>query len=166
MSSVPGHDNLSGLTVATFLRSFLLGVIFALVPLPVYPAPSGHHPGLAEIGKLLAASGTVLVLTCVGDNGGFHYKKSLREMLRSRRPLPMFFIIMASPLMILEFSPYGMTSGSTASPGFNLRWLLDAKCVGHFSRIPHVCGHLNFIKPKQLMESSTYDRNPRHPGRK
>ncbi len=128
------NDNLSGLTVAASLAQFLVGrdlrysYRFLFIP--------GTIGAITWLARNREAAGRVrhgMVLTCVGDNGGFHYKKSRQ---------------------ILEFSPYGYDERQYCSPGFNLPvGCLMRSVWGTFPEYHTSADNLNFIKPKQLMES-------------
>ena len=79
-----------------------------------------------------------LVLTGIGDAGGFHYKKSRRGNAEIDQAMAHVLRYCGEPSEILEFSPYGYDERQYCSPGFNLPvGCSDAKCLGNISGISH-----------------------------
>ena len=71
------NDNLSGLTVATFLAKLLSGRDLRYSYRFVFiPGTIGAITWLARNREAVGRIRHGLVLTCIGDAGGFHYKKS------------------------------------------------------------------------------------------
>ena len=60
------------------------------------------------------------MLTCIGDAGGFHYKKSRRGNAEIDRAAAHVLRHCGESAEILEFSPYGYDERQYCSPGFNL----------------------------------------------
>lgn len=149
------NDGLSGLTVATFLaRSlskrnlrysyrflFLPGTIGAITWL------ARHTDGARRIRH-------GLVLTCIGDPGGFHYKKSRRGNAEIDRATAHVLKHCGEPSEILEFSPYGYDERQYCSPGFNLAvGCLMRSVWGTFPEYHTSADNLEFVQPQQLAGS-------------
>ncbi len=150
------NDNLSGIAVAAFLAKFLL---------------DGRNPRLSY--RFLFAPGTIgaicwlasnrdtvcrirhgLVLTCIGDSGGFHYKKSRRGDAEIDRAAAHVLRHFGEPHEVLEFSPYGYDERQYCSPGFNLPvGCLMRSVWGEFPEYHTSADNLDFIRPVQLGRS-------------
>ena len=149
------NDNLSGVCTAVFLAKHLavqrlkFSYRFLFIP--------GTIGAITWLGR---NQGTVerikhgLVLTGVGDRGGFTYKKSRRGNAEIDRTASHVLRQSADNYFIEEFSPYGYDERQYCSPGFDLP-------VGRFSRTPygkypeyHTSGdNLDFIRVESLSES-------------
>jgi aminopeptidase-like protein len=115
------NDNLSGIVVAVALALHALqqspaplGLRFLFLP-----ATIGAIAWLARNEDVLPRVTHGLVLTCIGDTGPFHYKKS-------RSPSKIDAIV-AHALQhslhqyeVIDFSPYGYDERQYGSPGINL----------------------------------------------
>lgn len=115
------NDNLSGLAVAAALgRHYLqsprkrLGLRILFVP-----ATIGSITWLARNEDRLGNIRHGLVLTCIGDDGPFHYKKS-RNGAAIDRAVEHALSHSSRPYSILEFDPYGYDERQYCSPGINL----------------------------------------------
>jgi aminopeptidase-like protein len=149
------NDNLSGLSVATFLAQFLAGrdlrysYRFLFIP--------GTIGAITWLARNREAAGRVrhgLVLTCLGDNGGFHYKKSRQGSAEIDRVAAQVLQHHYPSAEILEFSPYGYDERQYCSPGFNLPvGCLMRSVWGTFPEYHTSADDLNFIRPEQLLES-------------
>lgn len=149
------NDNLSGVTVATFLAKHL-----AQVPLRYsyrflfIPGTIGSITWLSLNEDRARAIAHGLVLTCIGDRGNFTYKKSRRG--NAEIDLAMGHILRHSgrDYATVEFSPYGYDERQYCSPGFNL-------AVGCLMRSPHgefaeyhtSADNLDFVDPAALADS-------------
>ena len=108
------------MTVATFLAEFLSGQDLRYSYRFLFiPGTIGAITWLARNRETVERIRHGLVLTGIGDAGGFHYKKSRRGMPRSTgggacSQAP------GRASEILEFSPYGYDERQYCSPGFNL----------------------------------------------
>jgi aminopeptidase-like protein len=146
------NDNLSGLTVATAMAESLLGRKLR------YSYRFLFIPGTIGAITWLARNNTVtkrirhgLVLTCVGDAGGFHYKKSRRGNSEIDRAFEHVLRHSGEPAEILEFSPYGYDERQYCSPGFNLPvGCLMRSTWGTFPEYHTSADNLDFIHPGQL----------------
>jgi aminopeptidase-like protein len=149
------NDNLSGISVATFLAAelaraprrysyrflFIPGTIGAITWL------SRNHENVDRVRH-------GLVLTCVGDSGSFHYKKSRRGNAEIDRALIQILRDRNSPFEVLEFSPYGYDERQFCSPGFNLPvGCLMRSVWGQFPEYHTSADDLTFVTPEALAES-------------
>jgi aminopeptidase-like protein len=149
------NDNLSGLAVAAFLAQFLAGrdlrysYRFLFIP--------GTIGAITWLARNRQAAGRVrhgLVLTCIGDTGGFHYKKSRQGNAEIDRVAAHVLHHHCQSGEILEFSPYGYDERQYCSPGFNLPvGCLMRSVWGSFPEYHTAADDLNFIQPAQLAES-------------
>jgi len=149
------NDNLSGLAVATFLAEQLSGrdlrysYRFLFIP--------GTIGAIAWLAQNRATAGRIkhgLVLTCIGDAGGFHYKKSRRGNAEIDRAAACVLRHCGEPSEILDFSPYGYDERQYCSPGFNLPvGCLMRSVWGTFPEYHTSADNLDFIKPEKLARS-------------
>ena len=94
------------------------------------------------------------MLTCVGDKGGFHYKKSRRGNAEIDRATAHVLKHHSESPGILEFSPYGYDERQYCSPGFNLAvGCLMRSVWGSFPEYHTSADNLDFIEPMQLAGS-------------
>ena len=146
------NDNLSGLVVATALAQLLSGkdlhysYRFLFVPGTIgrdYVA----GPNQVSTGRIRHG----LVLTCLGDSGPFHYKKSRRGNSEIDRVAAHVLSHLTETSEILEFSPYGYDERQYCSPGFNLPvGCLMRSVWGTFPEYHTSADNLEFIKPQAL----------------
>lgn len=149
------NDNLSGLVVATFLARLLsqcqrrYSYRFLFIP--------GTIGAITWLAQNRDAAGRVrhgLVLTCLGDSGGFHYKKSRRGDAEIDRAAAHVLKHQGEPSEVLEFSPYGYDERQYCSPGFNLPVGCLMRTVwGAFPEYHTSADNLDFIRPAQLAGS-------------
>ncbi len=149
------NDNLSGITVATALAQFLSGKELRYSYRFVFlPGTIGAITWLARNRANTRHIRHGLVLTCLGDQGKFHYKKSRRgnseidriasHVLQHSRPAG----------EVMEFSPYGYDERQYCSPGFNLPvGCLMRSVWGTFPEYHTSADNLDFIQPQALAES-------------
>ena len=149
------NDNVSGLTIATFLAKSLSGrdlrysYRFLFVP-----ATIGAITWLARNREAAGRIRHGLVLTCLGDAGGFHYKKSRRGNAEIDRAAAHVLRHCGEPFDILEFSPYGNDERQFCSPGFNLPVGSLMRSVWEtFPEYHTSADNLDFIRPLQLAGS-------------
>jgi aminopeptidase-like protein len=149
------NDNLSGLVVATHLAQFLAGkelrysYRFLFIPGTIgaitWLARSRGKVGLIRHG---------LVLSGVGDRGGFHYKKSRRKAADIDRAAVHILKYCGEVAEVLEFSPYGYDERQYCSPGFNLPvGCLMRSVWGTFPEYHTSADNLDFIDAQQLARS-------------
>ena len=149
------NDNLSGLTVATYLAQFLSGrdlrysYRFLFIP--------GTIGAVTWLARNRAAADRIrhgLVLTCIGDKGRFHYKKSRRGNAEIDRAATHVLNHYSESPKFLEFSPYGYDERQYCSPGFNLAvGCLMRSMWGNFPEYHTSADNLAFIHPQQLAGS-------------
>jgi aminopeptidase-like protein len=149
------NDNLSGLAVATFLAQLLSGrklrysYRFLFIP--------GTIGSITWLARNREAAGQIrhgMVLTCIGDSGGFHYKKSRRGNAEIDRAATHVLRNCGEPAEVLEFSPYGYDERQYCSPGFNLPvGCLMRSVWGTFPEYHTSADNLGFIHSEKLAES-------------
>jgi aminopeptidase-like protein len=149
------NDNLSGLAVATFLAQSLIGRKLRYSYRFVFiPGTIGAIAWLARNQELVGRIRHGLVLTCLGDSGRFHYKKSRRGDAEIDRAVAHVLETHSQSPEILNFSPYGYDERQYCSPGFNLPvGCLMRSVWGSFPEYHTSADNLNFIKPLQLAGS-------------
>jgi len=150
------NDNLSGLTVATALarelteranRNYSYRFLFL-------PGTIGSITWLARNREAASRIRHGLVLTCIGNQAAFHYKKSRRGDAEIDRAVAHVLSHLTDAAEILEFSPYGYDERQYCSPGFNLAvGCLMRSVWGTFPEYHTSADNLNFIKPQCLAES-------------
>ena len=123
------NDNLSGIAVAVALarrlqaapRRYTYRFVFApgTIGAITWLARNQHRTGSIRHG---------LVLACLGDAGGFTYKRSRRGDAEIDRAVA--HVLGHTGGRLIDFVPYGYDERQYCSPGFNLP-------VGSFSRTPH-----------------------------
>jgi aminopeptidase-like protein len=123
------NDNLSGIAVAVALarrlqaapRRYTYRFVFApgTIGAITWLARNRHRTGSIRHG---------LVLACLGDAGGFTYKRSRRGDAEIDRAVA--HVLGHTGGRLIDFVPYGYDERQYCSPGFNLP-------VGSFSRTPH-----------------------------
>jgi len=149
------NDNLSGLAVATFLARFLsqrdLRYSYRLL---FIPGTIGAITWLARNRDTVGRIRHGLVLTCVGDPSGFHYKKSRQGNAEIDRAATHVLGHCGESFEIVEFSPYGYDERQYCSPGFNLPvGCLMRSVWGAFPEYHTSADNLEFIDPLQLSRS-------------
>lgn len=149
------NDNLSGITVSTALAEALAttdrrySYRFLFVPGTI-----GAIAWLARNPDVVARVRHGLVLTCIGDSGGFHYKKSRRGNAEVDRAVALMLRDRGESSEILEFSPYGYDERQYCSPGFNLPvGCLMRSVWDTFPEYHTSADNLSFITPDQLAGS-------------
>lgn len=149
------NDNLSGLTVATFLAQFLTGQDLRYSYRFLFlPGTIGAIAWLAQNREGANRIRHGLVLTCIGDAGGFHYKKSRLGNAEIDRAAAHVLLHSGETSEVLEFSPDGYDERQYCSPGFNLPvGCLMRSVWGKFPEYHTSADNLDFIRPEQLARS-------------
>jgi len=149
------NDNLSGLAVATFLAESLAGRDLRYSYRFVFiPGTIGAITWLAQNQEAAGRIRHGLVLTCVGDKGRFHYKKSRRGDAEIDRAAAHVLKHYSESPEILDFSPYGYDERQYCSPGFNLAvGCLMRSVWGSFPEYHTSADNLDFIQPLELAGS-------------
>jgi aminopeptidase-like protein len=146
------NDNLSGIAVAVFLAEYLsrlrLRYSYRFLFIP------GTIGAIAWLARNQQRAQTIrhgLVLTCVGDAGGFTYKKSRCGDAEIDRAAALVLKSSGGPYQIEEFVPYGYDERQYCSPGFNLPvGCLMRSPWGRFPEYHTSADNLEFIHPLQL----------------
>jgi aminopeptidase-like protein len=149
------NDNLSGMAVATYLAQFLAGRnLHYSYRFLFIPGTIGAITWLARNQATAERIRHGLVLTCIGDKGRFHYKKSRRGNAEIDRAVTHVLTHHTKSPEFLEFSPYGYDERQYCSPGFNLPvGCLMRSVWGTFPEYHTSADNLEFIHPAQLAES-------------
>jgi aminopeptidase-like protein len=149
------NDNLSGLTVATALAKLLSGRDLNYSYRFLFlPGTIGAITWLAQNRTSTARIRNGLVLTCIGDSGWFHYKKSRQGNAEIDRAAAHVLTHLERSGEILEFSPYGYDERQYCSPGFNLPvGCLMRSVWGSFPEYHTSADNLDFVQPQQLAGS-------------
>jgi aminopeptidase-like protein len=149
------NDNLSGITVATALAQHLSGRKLRYSYRFLFiPGTIGAITWLAQNHASAERIRHGLVLTCIGDAGSFHYKKSRRGTAEIDRTVACILRDRGEPFEILDFSPYGYDERQYCSPGFNLAvGCLMRSVWGTFPEYHSSADDLNFIRPGSLANS-------------
>ena len=149
------NDNISGIVLVTFLAKHLSKIS------PSYSYRFLLIPGtIGSITWLALNEANVdkikhgLVVTCVGDPGKSHYKKSRQGNAEIDKAVTYVLKNSGQDYEIMEFSPYGYDERQFCSPGFNLP-------VGCFMRSPHgtypqyhtSADNLELVQPQYLADS-------------
>lgn len=146
------NDNLSGIAVATWLARGLENLPrrysyrFLFIP--------GTIGSITWLSLNEQRAGNIrhgLVLTCVGDPGSFHYKKSRRGEAEIDRVMRQVLMHSGEGHELIEFSPYGYDERQYCSPGFDLPvGCLMRSVHGTFAEYHTSADNLNFITPGAL----------------
>ena len=149
------NDNLSGLAVASALAQLLSGKDLRYSYRFLFiPGTIGAITWLARNRENVSRIRHGLVLTCVGDAGGFHYKKSRRGNAEIDQAMAYALQHCGETSEILEFTPYGYDERQYCSPGFNLPvGCLMRSVWGTFPEYHTSADNLDFIHPDQLARS-------------
>jgi aminopeptidase-like protein len=149
------NDNLSGLSVGTSLAKLLSGKDLRYsYRLLFIPGTIGAITWLARNRETAGRIRHGLVLTGIGDAGGFHYKKSRRGDTEIDQAAAHVLHHQSESFEILEFSPYGYDERQYCSPGFNLAvGCLMRSVWGTFPEYHTSADNLDFIRPESLAGS-------------
>ena len=148
------NDNLSGITLATFLaRNVLSRTRRYSYRFLFIPGTIGSITWLALNEEKARNVKHGLVFAGIGDSGRFHYKKSRRGNTEIDRCV-IHVLKHNGDFGVEEFSPYGYDERQFCSPGFDLP-------VGCLMRTPHgryseyhtSADNLDFVRPEYLGES-------------
>ncbi|MDF5731625.1 MAG: DUF4910 domain-containing protein, partial [Rhizonema sp. PD38] len=149
------NDNLSGIALATFLAKYLSQISPSFSYRFIFiPGTIGSITWLAQNETHVDKIKHGLVLTCLGDTGKSHYKKSRRGDAEIDKAVIHVLKQSNQDYEIQEFSPYGYDERQFCSPGFNLP-------VGCFMRSPHgtytqyhtSADNLDLVQPQALADS-------------
>ncbi len=149
------NDNLSGIVVAASLARELAkqqtrySYRFLFIP--------GTIGAITWLARNRATAPRIkhgLVLTCVGDAGAFHYKKSRRGNADIDRAMSHVLGHGTCAFELREFTPYGYDERQFCSPGFNLPvGCLMRSVWGEFPQYHTSADDLTFVLPEALSGS-------------
>jgi aminopeptidase-like protein len=149
------NDNLSGIAVSTFLAEHLSKIEtrysyrFVFVPVTI-----GSIAWLSQNEQQLERIKHGLVLTLLGDESHFHYKRSRMGNAMIDKVVEQALTEKGTDFEIRDFSPYGYDERQYCSPGFNLPLgRLSRKPHGEFPEYHTSADNLDFVKPDRLEES-------------
>jgi aminopeptidase-like protein len=151
------NDNLAGIALTTFLAQYLSQLKLKYSYRFIFiPGTIGSITWLAQNEANVNKIKHGLVVTCIGDPGKSHYKKSRRGNAEIDKAAIHVLQRSGQEHVIQEFSPYGYDERQFCSPGFNLP-------VGCFMRSPHgtypqyhtSADNLDLVKPEYLADSLT-----------
>ncbi|MGD1918574.1 MAG: DUF4910 domain-containing protein [Pleurocapsa sp.] len=149
------NDNLSGISVVTFLAKHLrsLNLRYSYRFLFI-PGTIGSITWLALNEEKTANINHGLVVAGVGDAGKFNYKKSRRGDAEIDKVVIHVLQNSTAEYQINEFSPYGYDERQFCSPGFNLPvGSLTRTPFGQYPQYHTSADNLDFVKPDKLAES-------------
>lgn len=148
-------DNLSGLAVATFLARLLRGrSLHHSFRFLFIPGTIGAISWLALNRDAASRVRAGLVLTCVGDSAGFHYKRSRHGNAEIDRAVACVLRDAGGQHEMLDFSPVGYDERQYCSPGFNLPvGCLMRSVWGTFPEYHTSADDLTFIRPDAMAGS-------------
>jgi len=146
------NDNLSGIGVATFLAKWFLKVPRRYSYRFLFcPTTIGSITWLALHEKEVDRIKHGLILTSLGDPGGFTYKKTRRGGAEIDRCVINVIKHSEKPFEVYEFSPFGYDERQFCSPGFNLPFgCLMRTPNGKYPEYHTSADNLNFVTAKNL----------------
>lgn len=149
------NDNLSGIAVATFLAQKLSAMDLKYSYRFLFlPATIGAITWLHRNRDNLHRIKHGLVLSLLGDNEKFHYKKSRRGNAEIDRVIPRLLKNNGIPFVPMEFYPYGYDERQFCSPAFNLPvGRLTRSVHGRFPEYHSSADNLDFVSAESLSES-------------
>jgi aminopeptidase-like protein len=147
------NDNLSGLAVATFLAQSLAATEHRYSYRFLFiPGTIGSITWLSRNEDVVPRIKHGLVLACVGDPGGFSYKKSRRGTTEIDRAVLHLLQSSGDAYNVRDFSPYGYDERQYCSPGFNLPvGCLNRTQHGKFPEYHTSADNLSFVTPEALL---------------
>jgi aminopeptidase-like protein len=150
------NDNLSGISLATFLAQHLSQIQsrrYAYRFLFI-PGTIGSITWLALNEQNVNKIAHGLVVTGVGDAGKYTYKRSRRGDTDVDRAAIHVLQHSGSAYQVIDFFPYGYDERQYCSPGFNLAvGCFMRSSHGHYSEYHTSADNLSFVKPEYLGDS-------------
>lgn len=153
------NDNLSGIVLTTLLAKYLSQASLRYSHRFLFiPGTIGSITWLCLNEPKVSKIKHGLVVVCVGDSGGFTYKKTRQRNADIDKVVAHVLKHSNNEFEIIDFFPYGYDERQYCSPGFDLP-------VGCLMRTPHgqfpeyhtSADDLDFVKPENLAISfSTY----------
>jgi aminopeptidase-like protein len=146
------NDNLSGIAVATFLAEHLsnadnrLSYRFVFVPTTI-----GSITWLALNEDNVDRIKHGFVLACVGDEGGFTYRRTRRGDAAIDRAIAHALKFCGEPNIVEDFSAFGFDERQYCSPGFDLPvGCLMRTAHGEFPQYHTSGDNVDFVRPEKL----------------
>jgi aminopeptidase-like protein len=149
------NDNLSGISVASYLAKFISGLSTRYSYRFVFvPGTIGAITWLSENERTASKIKYGLVLTLLGHPSGYTYKRSRRGNSESDKALIHVLKNSSESYKVIDFFPYGYDERQYCSPGFNLP-------IGCLMRTPFAeypeyhtsADNLELVKDEQLLNS-------------
>jgi len=150
------NDNLSGISLATFLAKHLSQIQLRRYAYRFLfiPGTIGSIAWLALNEQNVKKVAHGLVVTGVGDAGKYTYKKSRRGDTDIDRAAIHVLQNSGSACQVIDFFPYGYDERQYCSPGFNLAvGCFMRSSHGHYSEYHTSADNLSFVKPEYLGDS-------------
>jgi aminopeptidase-like protein len=149
------NDNLSGIAIATYLAKYLASKTLNYSYRFVFiPGTIGSITWLSRNDEMTHRIKHGLVLTLLGDQSGFTYKKSRRGDAEIDRIVENALKYAGTEYRLQDFSPYGYDERQYCSPGFNLPVGNLSRAVhGEFKEYHTSADNLNFVDAGNLAES-------------
>jgi aminopeptidase-like protein len=151
------NDNLSGVVLLTMLAKYLqnlesdYSIRFLFVPETI-GAITWLYANEKNLGKIRHG----LVATCVGDGGGFTYKKSRYDDADIDKTVIKVLENSKLTYSVVDFFPWGSDERQFCSPGFNLpvgSLMRSMYATNSFPEYHTSADNLNFVKANYLAES-------------
>lgn len=149
------NDNLSGVVLSTFLAKYLSNISLKYSYRFIFiPGTIGSVTWLFLNEEKVSRIKHGLILACIGDSGGFTYKKTRQGDAVIDSVAELVLKQLGQAHKIRDFSPYGYDERQFCSPGFNLP-------VGCLMRTPHgefpeyhtSADNLKLVQPDYLADS-------------
>lgn len=149
------NDNLSGIALAMFLARQLQTIDHRLTYRFLFaPGTLGSIAWLAQNPEKTDRIRHGLVLSCVGDSGGFTYKGTVQGSAPVDRAVAHVLRHESAQHRLLDFSPYGYDERQYNSPGFRMPvGCLMRAMYGTFPEYHTSADNLEFVRPEALAES-------------
>src|SRR6267154_2050639 len=149
------NDNLSGICVATFLAKELrrkkLRYSYRFL---FIPGTIGAITWLSQNESKVAQIKHGLVISLLGNAGGFTYKKSRQEDAEIDQVVETVLKAKSKNYKVVKFSPYGDDERQFCSPGFNLPvGSLMRTPFGEYPEYHTSADNLEFVTPTTLENS-------------
>ena len=149
------NDNLSGITLVTFLSKILnpkkLKYSYRFL---FIPGTIGSIVWLSKNENNVPRIKHGLVATLLGDDSDFTYKKSRKGNTETDLIVEHYLKSSGKSHRITDFIPYGYDERQYCSPGFNLPvGCLTRNQHGEFPEYHTSADNLDFVKPYRLAES-------------
>jgi len=147
------NDNLSGISVTTFLAHLLTGQKLKYSYRFLFiPGTIGSITWLSRNEALVGQIKHGLVISSVGDKESFTYKKSRRDDADIDRIIQLILQQNEEPFSVKEFSPYGYDERQFCSPAFNLPFgSLSRSAYGTYEEYHTSADNLDFIQKEKLI---------------